>query len=71
MNELKPCPFCGRNVRYCESQDDFIWTICIEHKYDLNTLFVGLFSLCPMKFIKHIVWKLDSGEEIKEDVVNA
>lgn len=72
MNELKPCPFCGRKVVYRESQDEFIWTISIEHKYDWDTPFIPLFSVCPMEFIKHIVWKkFETEEEIKEDVVNA
>ena len=64
---LKPCPFCGRNMKYKELQWAFVWDVFIEHDYDKSKLFTP----CPMKFYRHIEWRnRNSGEIIKEEFVN-
>ena len=66
MTELKPCPFCGRNMKYKEMQAAFVWDVFIEHDYDKSKLYIP----CPMRFYKHIFWRDDrSGEVFNEDLV--
>ena len=65
---LKPCPFCGRNMKYKELRWAFVWDVFIEHDYDTSKLYIR----CPMAFYTHIEWKYrDSGEIVKEEFVNA
>lgn len=51
--ELKPCPFCGRSMKYKEARGAFVWDVFIEHDYNKNTLYIP----CPMAFFRHIPWK--------------
>lgn len=65
-DDLKPCPFCGRSMKYNEEQWAFVWWVCIEHDYNKNTLYTP----CPMKFSKDIPWKdRFTGEVFNEDFV--
>lgn len=68
MTDLKPCPFCGRNMRYYEIQWEFFWEVHIGHEYDTRTVYTP----CPMRFYTHIEWKdRDSGKVFGDDIVNA
>lgn len=63
---LKPCPFCGRNMKYKEIRGAFVWDVFIEHDYDKSKLYIP----CPMAFYAHIPWKdRSSGEVFNEDWV--
>lgn len=51
--ELKPCPFCGRQVKYKELKWAFSWELLIEHVYDD----IILYDPCPMRFTTDVTWK--------------
>ncbi len=65
MTNLKPCPFCGRNMKYREVQWSFVWSVSIQHDYDKGTLIP-----CPMRFSRDIDWNDSEGNVVKEDIVN-
>ena len=67
MTDLKPCPFCGRAMRYQEEQGVFNWLVMVLHEYDTRKLYVP----CPLRFDRHIGWRdRISGEVFDEDIVN-
>lgn len=64
--ELKPCPFCGRDMKYNEIKWTFGLEVRIDHDYDTRTLYTP----CPMRFYKSIPWKdRYSGEVFSEDLI--